>query len=136
MTPAPVYANNTNAGTATASYSFAGDTNHTGSNDSEKLHDRQGGSTTDVTCTAGPSVYAGSAYTPCSVSVTGAGAQRYARPGYANNTNAGTATASYSFAGDTNHTGSNDSENFTIDKASSTTNVTCTRVRSPTAVRR
>jgi hypothetical protein len=43
---------------------------------------------------------------------------------YANNTNAGTATAS--FVGDDNHTGSNDSQDFSIGKASSTTVVTVT----------
>ena len=42
MTPDPVYSDNTNAGTATASYTYAGDDNHTGSSDSEGLHDRQG----------------------------------------------------------------------------------------------
>ena len=46
-------------------------------------------------------------------------------PVYSDNTNAGTATASYTFAGDDNHTGSSDSKHFTIDKASSTTTVTC-----------
>ena len=44
---------------------------------------------------------------------------------YSNNTNAGTATAKATYAGDTNHTGSNDSKNFTIAKATSTTTVTC-----------
>jgi hypothetical protein len=62
-----------------------------------------------VTCTAGPFVYTGSAYTPCSVSVTGAGGlSDTPAPVYANNVGAGTATRSYTFAGDTNHTGSND----------------------------
>src|SRR5207249_1320576 len=46
-------------------------------------------------------------------------------PTYSNNTNAGTATASYTYAGDTNHTSSSDSKNFTIGQASSTTTVTC-----------
>jgi hypothetical protein len=46
-------------------------------------------------------------------------------PSYSNNTNAGTATASYTYAGDANHTGSSDSKNFTIDLASSTTVVSC-----------
>ena len=41
-----------------------------------------------------------------------------ARPSsYTNNTNAGTATASYTYAGDANHTGSTDAKTFTIDKA-------------------
>jgi hypothetical protein len=41
-------------------------------------------------------------------------------PSYSNNTNAGTATASYTYGGDANHTGSSDSKNFTIDKATAT----------------
>jgi hypothetical protein len=43
---------------------------------------------------------------------------------YSNNTNAGTANASASFTGDANHTGSSDSKNFAISKASSATVVT------------
>ena len=83
-------------------------------------------STTTVTCTAGPFVYTGSAFTPCSVTVTGAGGLSLTpAPSYDDNTDAGTATASYTYAGDANHTGSSDSKTFTIDKASSTTSMTC-----------
>ena len=39
---------------------------------------------------------------------------------YSNNTDAGTATASTSYAGDANHEGSSDTENFTIGKAAAT----------------
>jgi hypothetical protein len=39
---------------------------------------------------------------------------------YSNNTGAGQATASYTYAGDANHTGSSDSTTFTIDKATLT----------------
>src|SRR6266850_7975241 len=68
---------------------------------------------TDVTYT-----YNGSAQMPCSTSVTGAGGLNLTpTPGYSSNVNAGTATASYTFAGDANHTGSNDSKTFTIAKA-------------------
>ena len=59
------------------------------------------------------------------MTVTGAGGLNLTPTAtYADNTDAGTATASYTFAGDANHTGSSDSKNFTIDKASSTTTVT------------
>jgi hypothetical protein len=126
LTPAPVYADNTDAGTATASYEFAGDANHEESDDSETFTIDKASSTTTVTCTAGPFVYNGSPHTPCSVSVTGAGGLNLTpAPVYANNTDAGTATASYEFAGDANHEESEDSETFTIDKAPSTTAVTC-----------
>ena len=40
QTPTATYANNINAGTATASYTYAGDANHTGSNDYRELHHR------------------------------------------------------------------------------------------------
>jgi hypothetical protein len=70
-----------------------------------------------VTCPASVP-YNGSAQTPCSATVTGAGGLSLTpTPSYSNNTNAGTATASYTYAGDTNHTGSSDSKNFTIDRA-------------------
>src|SRR3989449_11365691 len=66
--------------------------------------------------------YDGTAHTPCSATVTGAGGLSLApTPSYSGNTNAGTATASYTFSGDANHTGSSDSKTFTIGQASSTT---------------
>ena len=121
LTPTPTYLNNTNAGIATASYTFSGDTNHDGSNDSKVFTIDQAASTTTVTCGAGPFTYKGNPHTPCSVSVTGAGLSLPApTPTYANNTAAGTATASYTYPGDPNHTSSSDSEDFTIGKASAT----------------
>jgi large repetitive protein len=77
-------------------------------------------STTVVTCPANQT-YTGSAITPCTVSVTGAGSLSLTpAPNYSNNTNVGTATASYTYAGDANHTGSSNSKNFTINNASQT----------------
>ena len=50
------------------------------------------------------------------MTVTGAGGLSLTPTAtYANNINAGTATASYTYAGDANHSGSSDCENFTID---------------------
>src|SRR5262249_1171115 len=119
------YSNNTNAGTASASASYAGDANHTGSSDSKNFTIDKAASTTTVTCPASVT-YNGSAQTPCTANVTGAGGlSQTLTVSYSNNTNAGTATANASYAGDANHNGSNDSKNFTIDKASSTTAVTC-----------
>src|SRR5215213_4575845 len=87
-------------------------------------YDGSANTTTTVSCTAGPFTYTGSAITPCTVSVTGAGGLNLSPAAdYANNTNAGTATASYTYAGDANHNGSNDSKTFTIDKAAATINV-------------
>ena len=75
-------------------------------------------STTTVTCPAGPYVYNGAAQTPCSATVTGAGGLSLTpTPIYSNNTNAGSAMASYTFAGDANHTGSSGNSGFTINPA-------------------
>lgn len=120
------YLNNANAGTATASASFAGDDNHFGSSGSATFTIDKASSSTTVTCPAGPYTYDGSAQTPCSASVSGAGGLSQTLPvSYLNNTDAGTATASARFAGDDNHNGSNGSSSFTIDKASSSTALTC-----------
>jgi len=82
-------------------------------------------SVTTVTCAAGPFTYNGAAQTPCSATVTGAGGLSLTpTPDYANNTDAGTATASYTYAGDANHTSSSDSKTFTIAKAAATISVT------------
>jgi Galactose oxidase, central domain len=119
------YTDNIDAGTAHANASFAGDGNHTGSNDSKTFTIDKATSTATVTCPASVT-YNGGAQTPCSAAAAGAGGLNQALTvNYANNTNAGTASASASFTGDTNHTGSNDSKNFTIDKAPSTTTVAC-----------
>jgi hypothetical protein len=71
-------------------------------------------STTVVTCP--PEVeYTGLALTPCSVLVTGVGGLSLTPdPVYTDNTNVGTANASYTYAGDLNHTGSSDSQDFEI----------------------
>ena len=58
-----------------------------------------------VTCTAGPFVYKGSAFTPCTANATGASLNQSLMVNYANNVDAGTASASASYAGDANHTG-------------------------------
>src|SRR6185503_1248442 len=120
---------NTNAGTATATATFAGDSNHNGSTDTRTFTIARASSTTVVTCPVSVT-YNGSAQTPCSASVTGAGdLNQPLTVSYSANTDAGTATASASYAGDGNHDPSLDSRTFTIDKASSTTTVSC-----PTAV--
>jgi hypothetical protein len=119
--PAAGYSNNVNAGTASASFSYAGDANHTGSSDVEDFTIDKAGSTSTVVCPAGPYTYNGHAQTPCSASW--ASTSTDAESGsltvdYGNNTNAGTATADASFGGDANHTGSTATQQtFTIDKA-------------------
>ncbi len=82
---------------------------------------------TTVMCLAGPFTYTGSPQTPCSASVSGVGGLSLTNltPTYVNNINAGvnTASASYTYLGDTNHTGSMGSATFTIGQASATTTI-------------
>jgi hypothetical protein len=115
LTPVASYSNNTDAGTVTASYSFAGDTNYLASSNSSTFTIARAASTTVVTTAVGTFQYTGSAITPATVSVTGAGGLNLTPvASYSNNVNAGTATASYSYAGDANHEPSSDSEGFQI----------------------
>ena len=115
-----------NAGTATASYTYAGDANHTGSSDSKTFTIGKATSTTTVTLRRRPVTYTGSAQTPC----YGDGHRRGGlnltptRRPTPNNTNAGTATASYTYAGDCEPHGQQRLETFAIGKAASTTTVT------------
>ena len=77
----------------------------------------QATSTVTITCPASVA-YNGAAQTPCTATVTGAGGLNQALTvSYTNNTNAGTATATASFAGDANHSASTKSTNFTINAA-------------------
>jgi hypothetical protein len=115
-------------GTASASYNYAGDANHTISSDLKTFTIDPASSTTTVTCPVIAQTYTGLAITPCSVTVTGAGGLSLTpAPVYLNNVGAGTGTASasYNYAGDANHTISSDLKTFTIDPASSMTTVTC-----------
>jgi hypothetical protein len=106
--------------------SFAGTATTAASSGSGSLSIARASSTTDVTCSGGPFTFDGTPIEPCSASVTGVGGLSLVEaPGYADNVDAGTATASYAFAGDTNHLPSSDAETFTIGRASSTTVVTC-----------
>src|SRR5437879_11463849 len=88
LNPPPIanYANNTNVGTATASYTYAGDSNHEGSSDSKNFEITKASSVTTVTCPASDT-YTGAALTPCSVTVTGANLSLTPTASYANNTN-------------------------------------------------
>ncbi|HBI43132.1 MAG TPA: hypothetical protein DDY78_09800 [Planctomycetales bacterium] len=115
----------TNAGTYSDSWSFTG-ANY---NDiaSTKITDtiNMASSTVVVTINGGPFTYTGLAQTPATVLVTGAGGLNLTpTASYTNNVKAGLAAASYTYAGDANHTGGADSKNFTINKADATFTVT------------
>ncbi len=100
----------------TANWTFTGGTNYDDENGSVAIVISQAPSVTAITCPVSV-VYNGSAQTPCSAAVTGAGLSTTATVVYGNNTNVGTATADASYAGDTNHTSSSDSKTFAITKA-------------------
>src|SRR5205823_3639916 len=105
----------TNAGTYTVTVTVT-DPNYTGSA-TGTLTIGKAASTTTVSCPTDPQPYTGSAIAPCQATVTGVGGLTQdvsTSIVYTNNTNAGTATASYSYAGDDNHTASTDSKTFTI----------------------
>jgi hypothetical protein len=73
----------------------------------------QAPSTVLVTCPVSV-LYTGSALTPCTATVTGVNLNLTVTPNYINNVTVGTATASYTFDGDVNHTGSTGTATFTI----------------------
>ncbi|MCZ8162968.1 MAG: hypothetical protein O9275_20080, partial [Microcystis sp. LE19-196.1B] len=124
LTPVASYADNINAGTATASYSYAGNDNYLPSSDSKNFTINKAPTVTTVTINGGPFTYIGSAIEPATVTVTGAGGLSLSpSANYSNNVNAGTATASYSYSESPNHLGSSDSKTFEIGKANATIDV-------------
>jgi len=111
------YLDNTGAGSASASAAWAGGENHIGSNVSGGFQIAKAPSATVVTCPTAAIPFTGSAITPCTARVTGAGGldEEVAPVVYANNTSVGTATASAVYPGDANHLGSNGSATFAIE---------------------
>jgi hypothetical protein len=122
------------AGTYSAEATYAGTADYLGSSDSRNFTIARAASSTVVSCPAAVT-YTGAALTPCTVAVTGAGGLSLTpSPSYANNVSVGTATASYTFAGDANHTGSGNSATFTIGRATAAVtlgNLTQTYTGSP-----
>ena len=118
VTASIVYGSNTNAGLATADASWDGDANHTGNTGSGGFTIGKAASTTVVTFESGPYVFRGSAFT-ATAQVTGVGGLNEAvTVTYSGNCvfvsvpNGCSASATY--AGDENHTGSSDSQSITI----------------------
>jgi hypothetical protein len=127
------------AGDHSLSATYAAQSGFGASSAGGTLHVNQAGSTTTVTCTGAPFTYTGSVQgcsaaatgagglnaTGLTVTYTGTGSTTYG-PTTVAPTNVGTYQAAATFAGDTNHTGSNGSISFSIGQAGSTTTVTCT----------
>jgi MBG domain (YGX type) len=125
---APTHVSETTPTACTASYSFAGDLDHTGSSDSAIITITQAPSVTVVS--GGSSFQFDGLAHGATVSVTGAGGLSLTP--LPSDTACVTApvhvaqtpcTASYSFAGDLDHTGSSDSAIITITQAPSVTTI-------------
>jgi hypothetical protein len=115
VTLTPAYSDNVNVGTASASASYAGDANHNGDSGSDTFAIVKAPSLVTVTCPTAVQTYTGSPIEPCTAKATGVGGLNVTlTPTYTNNTAVGIATASASYGGDTNHTGSSGSNTFTI----------------------
>jgi hypothetical protein len=136
QTPAPTYScghtpvNVADSG-CTASYTFSGDANHTGSTGSKTYAISKAGSTTTVT--GGTFVFDGFSHA-ASAAVTGVGGLNEsgtptysggctAAPVFVADTQPTPCNASYTFAGDANHNGSNGSATIIINRAPSTTTI-------------
>jgi uncharacterized protein YhfF len=136
LTPAPNYSGSCSAAPVhvadtpcTASYTFAGDADHFGSNGSTTITITKAPSTTTVSG-GGTFVFDGLTHA-ASVSVTGVGGLNLTpAPNYSGSCSAAPVhvadtpcTASYTFAGDADHFGSNGSTTITITKAPATTTI-------------
>ena len=107
----------TNVPGGTANWAFTDVTgNYTDDSGSVGITITKADTTTTVTCPAGV-VYDGTPQTPCSATVTGPGLSTSIAVSYLDNTDAGTATASASYAGGSNHNASSDSTTFDIAQA-------------------
>lgn len=94
-------------------------TNYNGSSKDVHINVNAAGSTVTVTCPNPTETYTGSPIAPCSAGYTTEdGGSGTLTVDYTANTNVGTVTASASYDGDANHTGSSDDATFDITPAS------------------
>lgn len=119
------YDDNVDAGTASAHASYPGDANHEPGSSDTTFEIAPAQVDVTISCSAGPHTYSGSAIEPCTAHVTGPGLDEAVAVGYTDNVNAGTATASASYPTGGNYVGESETATFEIDKAASTTTVTC-----------
>lgn len=125
-TPAITYdGDTTNAGTVKVTASYPGDDNHTESEAKADLVIAKASSSITLVCEPASVVYTGLAQTPCTATVETVGAPAAADVSYTDNTNAGTATVTAAWAGDSNREGSSSSVQFEIAKAPSVVTVSC-----------
>ncbi|EWT00198.1 hypothetical protein N865_17645, partial [Intrasporangium oryzae NRRL B-24470] len=109
------YDKNTDAGTATATASYAGDSNHLGGDGSATFTIDKAPSQVTVTCNPSSVTFTGSPIEPCTARAKGVGGLDTSAPvSYAHNVEVGTATATGTYTGDANHLASTGSGTFTI----------------------
>jgi hypothetical protein len=126
LSPEPSYENNTDVGTATASVDLPASGNYAAASGSSTFLITPAASITTVSCPATALSYDGQAHTPCTAVATGVGGLSVELSvTYADNVNAGTATATAAFAAAGNWLGSTGSATFTIQPAATVTTVTC-----------
>ncbi|MEU1972768.1 PxKF domain-containing protein [Microbacterium sp. NPDC019599] len=87
-----------------------------------------GPAASSISLTCEDAVYDGEPHETCSAIVTGPGLWEELTVEYADNTNAGQATAVASYDGDLNHAPKTETRTFAIAKASSTTTISCEAV--------
>lgn len=95
LNPTPVYANNVNAGLATATVNFAATGNYAAASASGSVTIAPAPTTTMITCAN--TTFDGTAKSPCTAGVTGAGAPGSPTITYTDNTAAGTAGATAAY---------------------------------------
>jgi hypothetical protein len=120
----PSYTANLNAGTAKATVSYAGNGALAPATATREFQIARAVTITTLICPTSV-VYTGSALTPCTTRIAGPILDLTETPSYAANTNVGTATASYQYAGSANYAPSGSSKFFLITRATSTTALTC-----------
>ena len=99
----------------TASAAFAGDTNHTISSGSATFSITPAASVVTISCGVVTLTYDGEAKEPCTAEVTGAGALKQpVDVAYEDNIDAGTATVTASYPGDSNHDTGSATSTFSI----------------------
>ena len=108
------------SGTCTLTVSKAADDTYSATTTTATFTFNKAASATVITCS--DQTYSGSALTPCTAAVTGAGGlSTTTTVTYSNNTNAGTATANATYAESANHLASSATQvSFTIARAVST----------------
>jgi len=124
-TPTLDYTSNTNAGSASVTATYAGGVNWLASVVSGSFVIAKAPSATTVSCPAS-ATYTGSALTPCTASVTGAGGlSESLTVTHAGNVNVGTATAAAAYAGGINWESSSGSNSFAINAAATNVAMNC-----------